>query len=254
MSVYNQAATVSGAITSILNQTYPDFELIIVNDGSLAATGSILQSFALQDKRIILINNRRHLGLTKSLNKAIRVARGVYFARMDGDDLALPQRFAKQLKYLESHPAVQLLGTSVELINDQGQIIGLKRFPSDYPTLRRRILSYCPFIHPTWMFKKNTYLEEFTLAQDYDLALRILARHQAANLPEPLLQYRVNSPRALSFQHLKRQEYYALKARFYALTKYGYSWTEAWKLMKPLLSFLVPVSIKLVIYRYFFWR
>lgn len=104
MAVYNQAATVSGAIKSILNQTYPDFELIIVNDGSMAATGSILESLTLQDKRIILINNRRHLGLTKSLNKAIKVARGLYFARMDADDLAFPQRFAEQIAYLKSHP------------------------------------------------------------------------------------------------------------------------------------------------------
>ncbi|MEK7514029.1 MAG: glycosyltransferase [Patescibacteria group bacterium] len=254
MAVYNQAATVSGAIKSILNQTYPDFELIIVNDGSMAATGSILESLTLQDKRIILINNRRHLGLTKSLNKAIKVARGLYFARMDADDLAFPQRFAEQIAYLKSHPKIYLLGTAVELINDQGKVIGLRRFASDYVTLRRQILSFCPFIHPTWMFKRNYYSEKFPLAQDYDLALRFLAHHQAANLAKPLLQYRVNSPQAISFKHLKQQEYYALKARFYALAQYGYSWLEAWKLIKPLLSFLIPVRIKLIIYRYFFWR
>lgn len=254
MAVYNQASTVTEAVQSILQQTYPDFELIIINDGSSDDTWPLLQALADKDKRILLINNRRRLGLTRSLNKAIKFANGSYFARMDGDDIAFSQRFAKQITYLQTHPEIYLLGTAVELINDQGKVIGLKSFPSDNATLRRQILSLCPFIHPTWMFKRNSYNENFSLAQDYELALRILARHQAANLAEPLLQYRVNSPQAISFKHLKKQEYLALKARFHALTQYGYSWLESWKLIKPCLSFLVPMSIKLIIYRNFFWR
>jgi len=255
MAVYNQASTVVAAVNSILKQTYSNFELIIVNDASTDDTWPLLQTLAAQDKRILLINNRRRFGLTRSLNKAIKQAQGKYFARMDADDLALPQRFAKQIAYLETHPEIILLGSAAELINDQDKVIGLKRFPSNYSTLRRQILSFCPFIHPTWMFKRNhIYNENFPLAQDYELALRISINHQTANLAEPLLQYRVNSPWAISFKHLKQQEYFALKARFYALTQYGYSWLESWKLIKPCLSFLVPVDIKLIIYRKFFWR
>ena len=178
---------------------------------------------------------------------------------MDADDLALPSRFAKQLQFLETHPQIMLLGTAAYLIDDNGKQIGLKRCPSDHDHIRAQILKYCPFIHPTWMFHRSIfqeigeYNENFPFSQDYELVLRIASRFKTANLAEPLLKYRVNSAQAISLNHLKKQEWLALKARFLALTSYGYPFTEAWKLIKPLLSFLIPVAIKKIVYRKFFW-
>lgn len=260
MPVYNQKLTVLAAVESILSQTFKDFILIIIDDASSDNSLEILQTAARKDQRIKLITNHHHLGLTRSLNKALHLVKTPYISRMDADDIALPARFAKQIQFLEKHPQIMLLGTAAYLIDDSNKLIGLKRYPSDHDHLRAQILKYCPFIHSTWMLRRSTfqavgdYNENFPFSQDYELSLRIVSRFQTANLPEPLLKYRVNSPTAISLNHLKTQERLALQARFTALFREGYSFTEAWKLIKPLLSFLVPVSIKKIVYRHFFWR
>lgn len=260
MTVYSNEKTLRQAVDSILSQTYFDFIFYIVDDCSTDESPRILTALANQDQRIRLITNRRHLGLTRSLNKVLRFIKTPYIARMDADDIALPSRFAKQIQFLEKHPQIILLGTAVYLIDDSGKQIGLKRFPSDHDHLRAQILKYCPFIHPTWMFHRSLlqevgeYNDRFPFAQDYELALRITRRFKTANLAEPLLKYRVDSTQAISINNLKTQEWLALKARFLALTESGYPLTESWKLIKPLLSFFVPVGIKKLIYRQFFWH
>lgn len=259
MPVYNQQTSVLTAVDSILSQTFKDFYFIIIDDASTDNSLEILQASLKKDQRIKIIINRHHLGLTKSLNKALKLVKTKYISRMDADDISLPTRLAKQINYLETHPQIGLLGTAAYLIDDFGKQIGLKRHPSDYPRLRRLALSYCPFIHPTWLIRRSVlleigeYNEAFPFSQDYELVLRLLNRFQAANLPEPLLQYRVNSSSAISLKNLKKQEFLALKARFLALKHYGYSLKESWRLIKPLLSFLVPVGIKKFVYRKFFW-
>lgn len=260
MTAHNNQKTLSQAINSILSQTFKDFIFYIVNDLSTDDSAQILFKLAQKDSRIKLITNHHHLGLTKSLNKALRQINTPYIARMDADDIALPTRFQKQLQFLGNHPQIMLLGTAAYLINESGKQTGLKRHPSDHNHLRSRVLKYCPFIHPTWMFRRSIlqeigeYNENFPFSQDYELALRIVSHFQTANLPEPLLKYRVDSSQAISLNNLKMQEWLALKARFLALTRYGYHLSETWKLIKPLLSFLVPVSIKRLIYRQFYWR
>ena len=257
MAVHNNALTLKSAVNSILTQTYKDFEFIIINDASTDDSLSILKNF--KDKRIKIITNRHQLGLTKSLNKGLAQIKTKYIARMDADDISLPTRLEKQVSYLDTHSQIGLLGSAAFLINDQGKELGLKRFPSDYLHLRRQALSFCPFIHPTWMIRRSVllqigdYNESFPFAQDYELVLRLLNQFQAANLEEPLIKYRVNSDSAISLGNLKKQELLALKARFLALKNYHYSLFEAWKLVKPLLSFLIPVGIKKIIYRKFYW-
>jgi len=259
MAVHNQLRTLPAALDSILGQTLKDWELILIADGCDTETELYLVKYSHQDSRIKLIINRKHLGLTKSLNKGIKIAKGKYIARMDADDEALPSRFTKQVEYLNSHRQVKLLGTAANLIDADGKPLGIKRFASDHEHLRQAILSYCPFIHPTWMLRRSvldevgTYNEAFPYAQDYELALRIVSHFPTANLLDPLLNYRVNSAAAISLKHLKQQEWLALKARFLALAKYGYSITESWRLIKPLLSFLVPAGIKKSVYARFYW-
>src|SRR3990167_400554 len=217
MAVHNQLRTLPAALDSILGQTLKDWELILI-------------------------------------------ANGKYIARMDADDEALPSRFTKQVEYLNSHRQVKLLGTAANLIDADGKPLGIKRFASDHEHLRQAILSYCPFVHPTWMVLTESlrelggYNQDFPFAQDYELALRIAGKYEVANLPEPLLNYRVNDPAAISIYQLKQQEKLALRARFLALTDYGYSWLESWKLVKPLLSYLVPAKIKRKIYQKFSWN
>lgn len=259
MAVFNNAETLEEAIKSILNQTYKDFQFVIVNDASTDESNQILTRFVKKDSRIKLINNQHRLGLTKSLNKGLKTIKTKYIARMDADDLALPKRFKKQLEYLESHPKIALLGTAAFLIDFKGKKLKLKTYPINNHHLKKLILHFCPFIHPTWMIRRSTlnqvgeYNEKFTFAQDYELALRIMTKFKTANLPEPLLKYRVNSDQAISLKNLKAQERLALKARFLALTQYGYPLTEFWKLIKPALSYLIPVRIKRIIYQRHYW-
>jgi len=260
MSVHNNASTLKQAIDSLLHQTFKNFQLIILNDASTDESTTILTKSALDDKRIKIITNKAQLGLTKSLNKALKQVKTKYIARMDADDISLPRRLEKQLDFLEKHSDIMFIGTAAYLINDQEKQIGLKRFPSDNKTLRHLILRYCPFIHPTWMFRRSIlreigdYNENFPFAQDYEFVLRLMSKYQVANLPQPLLRYRVDSPTAISLKNLKQQEKFALKARYLALSHYGYPRSESWKLVKPALSCLVPASIKKPIYRRFFWE
>jgi glycosyltransferase involved in cell wall biosynthesis len=259
MAVHNQLDTLSAALNSIVKQTFTDWELILVSDGSDMETENYLKQFAQKHSQVQLIINSRHIGLTKSLNKGLKEAKGKYLARMDADDVCLPDRLKQQVAYLEDHQEIALLGTAAYLMNDQGKNVGLKRFPSDNKSLRAAALHHCPFIHPTWMARTSVlrelagYNEQFPFAQDYELALRLMAKHQVANLAEPLLIYRVNSPEAISLKNLKKQESLAIKARLMALTQYGYPLTDAWKLFKPFLSYLIPASLKRIIYRRFFW-
>lgn len=259
MAVYNQAETLPAAVNSILSQSFKDFEFVIVDDYSTDEAPLLLHRFAGRDERIKIIANSRHLGLTKSLNIGWRAAKTKFIARMDGDDIALPSRLKKQKDYLIRHPKIALLGTGVRLIDPAGRPLRQKLLPIDPQAIRRQILSGCPFVHPTWMLPRSIllemegYNEDFSFAQDYELALRIVGRYPAANLPEPLLDYRVNSPSAISLKRLKQQEALAIKARWLALTRYGYSWTESWRLVKPLLSFPVPLSIKKLVYEKIFW-
>lgn len=259
MAVYNQAETLPAAVGSILEQSFSDFIFVIIDDHSTDETPLLLRRFAGRDERIKIITNFRHLGLTKSLNLGLKQVKTKLIARMDADDVAMPVRLKKQRDYLTTHPKIALLGTAVRLIDASGKLLRVKQLPSSPEKIRRSILSFCPFIHSTWMLKKSVldevgvYNEAFPYAQDYELALRIVSRFPSANLLDPLLHYRVNSPSAISLKRLKQQEALAVKARWLALTKYGYSMTESWRLLKPLLSFVIPAGIKKLVYARYYW-
>ena len=129
MSVYNGEKYLREAIESILNQTFTDFEFLIVNDGSTDSSLEIILSYP--DERIRVIRNDRNIGLTKSLNKALQQAKGEYIARQDADDISLQNRFEEQLIYLEKHPEVALLGTSAYKIDERGEILAKVIVPTE---------------------------------------------------------------------------------------------------------------------------
>ncbi len=191
MSVYNGERYLRDAIDSILQQTFTDFEFIIVDDASTDSSLSIIRGYP--DSRIRVIANGENIGLTRSLNKAIEQARGEYIARQDADDISLPARFQEQISYLEKHPDVVMLGTSVYRIDEEGRVVG-KIIPPSKPG--RKLLKRNHFSHGSIMVRKAVldrlggYNELFRYGQDYELWLRITRHNQARNLKKILYKLR----------------------------------------------------------------
>lgn len=203
MSNYNTPEEyLRSAIESILNQTYINFEFIITDDCSTDNSLSIIESY--KDKRIKILRNEENLGITKSLNKCLDVAKGEFVARMDGDDISLPERFEKQVEFLQSHPDHIVCGTGVELIGDWQTRHSNKhicRTIPDKESFRIHLLfgNYPNIVHPTAMFNRNllikyniSYNENYRLAQDYRMWVSCSEVAECANIPETLLNYRIH--------------------------------------------------------------
>ncbi|MHA2284076.1 MAG: glycosyltransferase family 2 protein [Promethearchaeota archaeon] len=194
MSVYNGENYLSEAVDSILNQTFKDFEFIIINDGSTDGTGAILESY--NDPRIVLVN-QEHIGLTKSLNKGIALAKGQYIARQDADDISLNKRLENQLEFLKKNKNVALLGTAAEIIDERGKYLQTIKFPCEHSSIQKEITNYNSFIHGSVVFKRQCffelegYREFFLTSQDYDLWLRFIEKFEVANLSNPLYKHRI---------------------------------------------------------------
>lgn len=198
MPVYNGERFLKEAIESILNQTFENFEILIINDGSTDTSKEIITSYS--DQRIRLVENTRNIGLAASLNNGLRMARGRLMARQDADDISLPHRFQCQTAYMKTHPDTVLLGTQGIDIDEKGICIGSLLKPESMGGIRWYLLFDNPFIHTSVMFHKDTVLnklggydEDFPCAQDYDLWSRTACSYTAANLGEYLVQKRTTS-------------------------------------------------------------
>ena len=194
MSVYNGEKYLKEAIDSILNQTFNDFEFLVVNDGSTDKTEDILQAY--DDLRIKIINNGKNIGLTKSLNKGLKLAKGEYIARMDADDISMPGRLEREVEFLDKNPAVGLVGTYYLMINRKGNVLHTMKCLTESVELKEKLLRNNQFCHGSVMFRaeciKNlgSYREE--LGQDYDLWLRISENYEVANIFEFLYKWRLD--------------------------------------------------------------
>lgn len=199
MGIYkmiNKRDIVKLAIDSILNQTYRDFEFIICDDGSNDGTYEMVQDLIRNDKRVILIKNNQNKGLAYSLNHCLSIAKGKYIARMDADDISMPDRLEKQIGFLNKHLEYAMVGCNLLLINDKG--IWGKRILAKKPT-KKSFLFTSPYCHPAIVMRKevldkvNNYkVEKITRrAEDYDLFMRIYANgYKGYNMQEFLYQFR----------------------------------------------------------------
>lgn len=223
MPAYNCETYVSEAVSSMLSQTFADFELLVIDDGSTDATRAVLES--IHDPRLRLVSNPRNLGLIATLNRGLELASGRYIARMDADDVSAPERLEKQVQFLESHPGVDVLGTMVNLIDEAGRIFGsLADYPTSTDDVRKYMLRECCLVHPTVMFRKDVvqaaggYDASARHAEDYDLWLRLADRHMIANLPEKLVSYRMHRNQ-VSINNIVTQHRVARDCRVAALTR-----------------------------------
>ena len=199
MAVYNGQRYLRIAIDSILKQTFTDFEFFIIDDGSKDASVEIIKSYS--DPRIRLVINEKNIGLASSLNKGIDSSAGRYIARMDCDDISLPQRLEKQVAFLEHHTDIGICGSGIEVIGKKpGALAG---FFNDDAMIRSSLIFDSGFAHPAVMMSRHLlneadlrYDASFTHAQDYDLWARAAAYTKFANLPEILLHYRIHAESA----------------------------------------------------------
>lgn len=195
MSVYNGLPYLGEAIESILTQTYINFEFIIIDDCSSDGSLELIEEYASKDRRIRLIKNEQRVGLGVNLKYGAEIAKGQWIARMDADDISMPQRIARQLEYVTINPKIDILGSYAIDIDEYGKEISERRCPISHDNITKYIWA-CPIIHPTVFMKKSSLLRVGSYGtekrrQDYALWFRCVAAGlQFANLPEPLLKYR----------------------------------------------------------------
>jgi len=193
MPVLNCARTVGLSIRSILMQTYQNWELLVIDDGSSDDTVDVVASFS--DPRITFVADGQHKGLALRLNESIDLSRGYYAARMDGDDVAYPSRLEKQVKYMEQHPEVDLLGAWVLVFGANGRPLGRRTGPLCHADIARRPNTGFRMLHPTWTgrlswFRRHYYQPDAIRCEDHDLLFRAHRDSVYANFPEILLGYR----------------------------------------------------------------
>ncbi|WP_223701287.1 glycosyltransferase [Sutcliffiella deserti] len=199
ISTYNCDTTIDEAFESIANQTYKNFLVKIIDDNSKDHTLEKVKNWCERDERFQLINiHKENTGLTSSLNEILESVDTPYAARMDADDICLPERLEKQMKYLEEHPEISVLGTWAKDIDENGTFIRDRRVPTDHFNIRKVIVKASPMIHPSVIMKTEHlkdvtgYNTSYRVAQDIDLWFRFIGKgYKLANIPEYLMLYRV---------------------------------------------------------------
>ena len=193
MPVYNCEPTLATAIRSILHQTFENWELLLLDDGSSDRTLEAARSFP--DPRIQVFDDRSHQGLVSRLNQAIDLSRGTYLARMDGDDVSYPERLALQVGHLQQHPDIDLLGGGILVFGRGGKVLGKREKRITHRHICRKPRAGFYLAHPTWMgkiewFRKYRYHADAVRCEDHDLLLRAYESSLFAALPEIILGYR----------------------------------------------------------------
>lgn len=198
MSVYNSERYIAQAVESILNQTYSNFEFVIIDDGSTDRTPQMLDTYAANDPRIRLIH-RENRGIPKTRNELLALAQGELIAVMDSDDIALPNRLAAQVAFLQAHPTVVWVGGAFELIDHENRYLTCIGMPTSNAEIQRLLEEgHTSFLHPGAMIRKSAiqlvggYDEALSTAHDLDLWLKLSEVGELANLDQPVVQYRIH--------------------------------------------------------------
>ncbi|HSX17896.1 MAG TPA: glycosyltransferase [Candidatus Saccharimonadales bacterium] len=213
MSVYNGEKYLAKAMDSVLNQTFKDFEIIIINDGSTDKTQKIIDSY--NDSRVVKIK-QKNKGLVASLNIGIGLARGEFIARQDADDISLPNRFEEQLVLLNRTHELVLVGTNVAEINSKDKKIGQRNYPTSDAEIRMSLFTYSPFAHGSVMIRKRAideagdYRQAYYPVEDFDLWGRLAQRGPVANIEKQLYEFRVHDE-SISSANLDMQNFQSTK-------------------------------------------
>lgn len=198
MPVYQAEKTVGEAIRSVLRQTWTDYELLVVDDGSTDGTIEVIRIF--QDDRVRVVADGEHRGIAARLNQMVREAQGEYFARMDADDVMMPERLARQMTFILAHPEADVIGCSALVMDDSGNVMGKRNETSgltvsETSTIRGSWQQVDRLMHPTLLgrtewFRANPYNEAYSGCEDWELWLRVRDKATLLRMNEPLMYYR----------------------------------------------------------------
>lgn len=250
MAAYNAQSYIVEAIDSILNQTCGDFELIIINDASTDGTMAIVRAYA--DKRIVILENERNIGLAASLNKGIKGARGKYIARMDADDISRKDRFEKQIKVLEENPEYHVCVTPIQLFGKNNTMAG-QGYRTD-EEIKAELIWNTPVTHGTMLFltdkikKHNLYYDEsFGVGQDWKFWLDVRDHVKIYLLDELLYHYRI-SEQNVSFTSDEKKKLMTLRMHRMLLDELQVKYTEADLLLHQYVNgvFYIPTNLATV--------
>ena len=251
MGVWNGAPRVREAVLSVLGQTMGDLELIVIDDGSADETPAILGSF--RDPRL-WVEQRARGGLTSALQAALELARAPLVARLDADDVALPERFERQRTFLATHPDIGLLGTGGREVDASGREMAVVRPPATDAAIRRALIRRNPFVHSSMMMRRSVveqvggYDPAFPVAQDYDLWMRMSRVTRMANLPEPLVVRRILPGRISETRETERLRAEA-RVRWRAVRGGTYPVWCALFVLRPLLAQALPAGARRLLRR-----
>ncbi len=250
MGVYSDQNTseLDRAVSSILGQTFSDFEFIIYDDGSNPIASEFIKKLGQRDDRIVIIGSEENHGLAFSLNKCLEKANGRYIARMDDDDISLPDRFEKQIEFLETHPEYDWCGCNAIIFDEEGEW-GMTTRPEN-PTAED-YLKFSPYIHPTVMYRRATLMEnggysvrkETLRCEDYEIFMRLYrAGFKGCNMQEVLFKYHVD--RNTYHDRDFKFRVYEAKVRFENFREMGILFPFGWLYcLRPIIGAFLPVKL-----------
>lgn len=257
MPAYNAEKYIAEAIESILNQTFRDFEFIIVDDGSTDRTWEIINDYASRDSRIVPLKNEKNLKIAKTLNYGISCCHGKYIARMDADDWSYPNRLEKQVAFMEKNCEIGISGGSMEIMDEEDRVFSSRRYRTCDQDIRKNIFKYSPFCHPSIIFrtdifrKTDGYEHDYLLAEDYDLYFKLGRFCKFGNLEDTLLKYRLISG-SMSRKKLWKTEWNTIRVRKKYFREYKGSLVDALYSVFQILSFwLIPPKIRVRLFTAF---
>lgn len=226
---YNNKDFLPEAIESILNQTYSNFEYLIIDDGSIDGSWEIIQKYANKDNRVKAYRNDKNLKIVKTRNRGFKLSssKAKYFAILDSDDVAILNRLEFQVDFLENNPAYALVGSNKYLINQDSQLIGYRNYPLSDEEIKKVITRYNPIAQSSVLIRKKVieeigfYDQEWKFCQDYDYWLRIGRYWKLRNLRYPLIKYRISEEQVKS-KNMAETIKMTYRIQEKAITKYGY--------------------------------
>jgi len=248
MSVYNGEGYIDQCLQSILGQSFIDFECIVIDDASVDNSLKLLQKY--DDKRIRIIKNKKNLGLTRSLNKGIKEAKGKYIARIDIDDWWDRNKLKEQYNFLRENPKYGIVGTNGWNVNEKGKVEKEIIRPRTDKEIKKYLIKKCPLIHSSivmnkWLINKyGSYDPSFRCSQDYELWLRLSDKTKYYNLQKLLVYKRTfdNNMSALKWKQMLKE---GIRARLYYYKKFNVSWYTYLFLFGYFVKLLLPVKAKL---------